>query len=461
MGCQQSVRPRPQDVGILSLSVYVPPLQVLQADLEAHDGVEGKYTDGYGQTAMSVCSPREDVISMALTAMADLMRQNDLLAADIGRVDVGTESDIDSAKSVKSTLMQLLDGGGDVEGGDHKGACYAGTAALLAEVDWVSGEGWDGRLAVVVTTDVAVYTEAAARATGGAGAVAMLVGADAPLPLQRSTVASHSQDVYDWFKPKGPIPQVNGKLSVSTYLSSLQHCHRRLQAKVAAAGGGNIAIDYGLLHHPYNKLVQKGADQLAKLLAIGVEAACVSGGEEANVSSSRGAQPPASKRQKSSFYNDKVAPSTRLSRECGNMYTASLYACLASLVAHCGSGLEGKTLLMYSFGSGAMSSMFLIKARATKAGRWSLGAMASQMGLEEKLRSRAVIMPHELEDAIARQVAAHSDPHTLGSAVPADVARLPPSTYYLQSVGAGYERRYVCHQSQAPPPQSPCTPAGR
>lgn len=42
-----------------------------------------------------------------------------------------------------------------------------------------------GRYAMVVCGDIAVYPSGNARPTGGAGAVAMLVGPNAPLVLER------------------------------------------------------------------------------------------------------------------------------------------------------------------------------------------------------------------------------------------------------------------------------------
>lgn len=54
------------------------------------------------------------------------------------------------------------------QGTDNIHGCYGGTAALLAAADWVSGPSWDGRLALVVATDIAVYEDdSAAHATGG------------------------------------------------------------------------------------------------------------------------------------------------------------------------------------------------------------------------------------------------------------------------------------------------------
>lgn len=42
-----------------------------------------------------------------------------------------------------------------------------------------------GRYAVVITGDIAVYATGNARCTGGAGAIAMLVGPNAPLVMDR------------------------------------------------------------------------------------------------------------------------------------------------------------------------------------------------------------------------------------------------------------------------------------
>jgi 3-hydroxy-3-methylglutaryl CoA synthase len=46
-----------------------------------------------------------------------------------------------------------------------------------------------------------VYAEGAARPTGGAGAVAMLIGPDAPIAFERSLTGTHMANVYDFYKP--------------------------------------------------------------------------------------------------------------------------------------------------------------------------------------------------------------------------------------------------------------------
>lgn len=72
----------------------------------------------------------------------------------------------------------------DIEGIDSKNACYGGTAALFNCVNWVESKSWDGRYAIMVAGDIAVYAEGSARPVGGAGAVAVLVGPDAPLVFE-------------------------------------------------------------------------------------------------------------------------------------------------------------------------------------------------------------------------------------------------------------------------------------
>lgn len=47
-----------------------------------------------------------------------------------------------------------------------------------------------GRFALVVAGDIAVYAKGNARPTGGAGAVAMLVGPNAPLVIDRGKTTS-------------------------------------------------------------------------------------------------------------------------------------------------------------------------------------------------------------------------------------------------------------------------------
>ena len=76
-------------------------------------------------------------------------------------------------------------GNDDIEGIDNKNACYGSTASLFNCVNWIQGESWDGRDAIVMCGDIAIYKEGSARPVGGMGACAMLIGPNAPLVLER------------------------------------------------------------------------------------------------------------------------------------------------------------------------------------------------------------------------------------------------------------------------------------
>lgn len=54
---------------------------------------------------------------------------------------------------------------------------------MFNSVQWVESTYWDGRYALVVAADCAIYGSVSARATGGGGAIAMLIGANADIVL--------------------------------------------------------------------------------------------------------------------------------------------------------------------------------------------------------------------------------------------------------------------------------------
>lgn len=66
------------------------------------------------------------------------------------------------------------------------------------------------------------------------------------------------------------------------------------------------------------------------------------------------------------------------------MYTASLWGGLACLVESEGPHLEGKRLLLFSYGSGAIAAAFCMRGRKV-AGQFALEKLQSQVGLAESL----------------------------------------------------------------------------
>ena len=147
---------------------------------------------------------------------------------------MGTETLLDKSKSLKTVLMNLFkeSGNHDVEGITSINACYGSTNALFNSLNWIQSDSWDGRYAVVISSDVAVYPKGNARPTGGVGAIAMLLGPDAHLVFDRcrGTFIDHC---YDFYKPDpfSEYPTVDGHQSIKIYLNALRQSFRTFKAK--------------------------------------------------------------------------------------------------------------------------------------------------------------------------------------------------------------------------------------
>jgi hydroxymethylglutaryl-CoA synthase len=253
-----------KDVGIIAVEIYFPNTYVDQSDLEVFDKApKGKYTIGLGQLKMACVNDREDVNSISLTCVNNLMKKHNIDPRSIGRLEVGTETLLDKSKSVKTTLMELFreSGNHDIEGVTTINACYGGTNAVFSTINWVQSNAYDGRYGIVLCTDVAVYPKGNARPTGGCGAVAMLIGPNASLVFEdvRSTFIDNN---YDFYKPNpfSEYPTVDGHLSINVYLNALAQCYETFKQKYHRRYPGVKPLnyhdfDYFCFHTPFAKMV--------------------------------------------------------------------------------------------------------------------------------------------------------------------------------------------------------------
>lgn len=450
----------PQDVGILAMEIYFPAQYVDQTELETFDGVSaGKYTKGLGQTRMGFCSDREDVASLCLTVVDKLMTKTGTSYSNIGRLEVGTETLIDKSKSVKSMLMQLFSesGNSDVEGVDSTNACYGGTAALFNSLSWIESSAWDGRLALAVCADIAVYASGPARPTGGAGAVAMLIGPKAGLVLERGLRASHVAHEYDFYKPDlaSEYPTVDGPLSIKCYLQALDKCYGLYKEKSKQRQSGIEeeetidlnSFDAVLFHSPYCKLVQKS---LARLAFNDFKANSVSFPDQLQSSFAQISL-------EDSYFNKdvekafmeltqetfarKTQPSLLIATNVGNMYTPSLYGGLVSfLCSHERvEDLVGKRLALFSYGSGLVSSFFSIKVQDLSS-KVLTELHSSLRDVHHRLKSRLKVCPQDFAETMKLREETH---HVAPYQPVATTQSLFPDTWYLASVDDKHRRKYL------------------
>ena len=106
-------------------------------------------------------------------------------------------------------------GNHDIEGIDNKNACYGSTAALFNAVNWMQSESWDGRNAIVMCGDIAIYKEGSARPVGGMGAAAMLIGPDAPLVIERECESELRSSELTSFQPFSLLASLEEKVSLT------------------------------------------------------------------------------------------------------------------------------------------------------------------------------------------------------------------------------------------------------
>ncbi|KAJ2718477.1 3-hydroxy-3-methylglutaryl coenzyme A synthase [Coemansia sp. Benny D115] len=440
---------RAENVGIRAIDVYFPSRYVDQTELEQHDGVSaGKYTIGLGQSKMAFCDDREDISSACMTAVQGFMEKNNISYSDIGRLEVGTETIIDKSKSTKSVLMKLFEESGNfnVEGIDTTNACYGGTSALFNACQWMDSSAWDGRLALVVAGDIAVYAKGAARPSGGYGIACILVGPDAPLALEFPLRGTFMEHIYDFYKPdlSSEFPTVDGPLSVTSYVRAVDNAYLAYLEKLEKVEGIQNAslsdVDYIVFHSPYTKQVAKGFARLAYNDFMRSPDAT----QFADVQQFKEIEREASYTNKvlekafitvsKSQFASKTEPTLLAARNIGNMYTGSVFFGLVSLLSQVSfDQLNGKRVAMFSYGSGCAASMYSFRVRG------DTSAIASSINLAARLDSRTKVSPADFEAIMELREKSHNvkDYEPTGS-----VESLFPGTYYLQKIDSMWRRAY-------------------
>ncbi|KAH8695990.1 erg13, 3-hydroxy-3-methylglutaryl-CoA (HMG-CoA) synthase [Talaromyces proteolyticus] len=451
---------RPQNVGIKALEIYFPNQYVDQTDLEKYMGVSaGKFTLGLGQATMAFCDDREDIYSILLTTVSSLLKRYSISATSIGRLEVGTETILDKAKSCKSVLMQLFSpsGNNDIEGIDTIHACYGGTNALFNAVNWIESSSWDGRDAIVAMGDIALYDTPAARPTGGVGCVAMLIGPDAPLVVEGSSKTSWMQHAYDFYKPDfgREYPVVDGHYSNTCYLTALEECYRGYQAKKEKSTTGEQplsnrldAFDYMIFHAPYCKLVAKSYARLLYQDYLHNPSSAVFSDVPAGIKEIDHETSLTDKTIEKTFvalskanFATRVQPSLTAATLCGNSYTASVYSCLISLICNIPSPrLQGATVGVFSYGGGSASTLYTIRVR----GDVDVGGIAEKIDLHRRLEGRLRVSAEEYNQACTLREQAHQQKSFIPKG---SIDRLSSGTYYLTEIDEAFRRKYAVKES--------------
>jgi hydroxymethylglutaryl-CoA synthase len=219
--------------GIDAISFYVPPLYVPMQDLaEKRDIPYEKLRRGLGLEKMAIPDINEDAASFAANALLSLIRDNDLDPPKIGRIYLGTESAVDGSKPTATYAIEAVEDILSAQWGDRSFkncdvvditfACVGAVDAMHNCLDWV--QNGEDRQAVVIASDLSKYElHSTGEYTQGAGAVAVLITKDPSLIAIGPNWGVATKSVGDFFKPrryftkqelaKDLLQQLNGNYS--------------------------------------------------------------------------------------------------------------------------------------------------------------------------------------------------------------------------------------------------------
>ena len=240
---------------------------------------------------------------------------------------------------------------------------------------------------------------------------------------------TYMANTYDFYKPQlsSEYPEVDGPVSVVTYVAALDAAYTTFREKVAKAAkrahiNGHSStestfsledIDYAIFHSPYGKQAVKGHARLMfndfKANPKASRFANISNPE--NFLSASHAVSLTDKNVEKTFigaskssFAQKTDPGMACSKRLGNMYTASLYGCLASLLSTVEpASLLDKRVSLFSFGSGCASSFFTLRVKG------DTSDIRGKMNLVNRLAQMKVVPPEEFVQALRVRVHSYID----------------------------------------------------
>jgi hydroxymethylglutaryl-CoA synthase len=370
-------------IGIEALGIAVPRRYIAIEDLARARGIDpAKFTQGLGAREMAVAEPGEDTVALAATAARRALAAAGIDKQQLGMIVVGTETGVDHSKPVASFVHGLLDLPSAMRVFDTQHACYGGTAGLMAAAEWIASGAARGKLALVICSDIARYgVHTAGEPTQGAGAVAMIVAANASLlQLDVGVSGTASAHVHDFWRPLGQREaQVDGHYSVQCYLDAVAAAYR---------GWRTIAADYEIVHDvdsgtmpseqlaricyhvPFCKMAKKAHLHVRKCDLEDAGTPWDPAGEEQKGAASFAAQ---------------VEPSLGLPARVGNIYTGSLYLGLAGLLDREAAVIARRRIGLFSYGSGCTSEFFSGVVGPNAAERIAAARIAEVMAARERI----------------------------------------------------------------------------
>ncbi len=324
------------EVGIEALNFYGGPAYIDVRTIFEERGLDLDRFNNLMLVKKSVGAPCEDAVTNGVNAakpIIDRLSQEEKNKIEL--VITCSESGVDFGKSMSTYVHDCLGLNRKCRLFELKQACYGGTAGLQMASCFVASQASYGAKALVIATDVA---RAAVKYTYGepsqsVGAVAMLVS-DKPQVLELDFGANgyYGYEVMDACRPLAEVELGNPDLSLLSYLDCLENSYAAYAEKVEGADFRET-FDYLVFHTPFAGMVKGGHRKLMRQLC--------------RVSSA----------ETEKDFERRVMPAIKYCQEVGNVYSASVYLALCSLIDHIEVD-SAKRLGLFSYGSGCSSEFY-------------------------------------------------------------------------------------------------------
>jgi hydroxymethylglutaryl-CoA synthase len=385
-------------IGIDDMAFYVPKIYLdIKILAEKRDIPYQKLKQGLGLHKMAFADKHEDAATMAAETVLELIERNNLDPNKIGRIYMGTESALDMAKPTATYAVGMVQNRLETTWGsdcfrncdvlDMTFACIGATDALLNTLDWVASD--PENIGIVIASDIAKYElGSTGEYTQGAGAVAMLIKWEPRLMVLNRTVGIGMESVHDFYKPRREkfteTPVFDGQFSNLCFQTRMTEALDNFRAK-AIKSKLFKATQYEALserwarmvfHLPYAFHAQRiYVEQFInerKLKCIWQDDVAKYGFAEplkADFTDEKTYTKAFYAYQKmvsdsnlyKKFVIEKLEKSQKASSETGNLYTASIFLALMS-VLECdysdNSKLSGKRIGFVAYGSGSKAKVF-------------------------------------------------------------------------------------------------------
>lgn len=385
-------------IGIDDMALYVPKLYLdIKTLAEKRDIPYDKLSKGLGLHKMAICDVHEDAATMAAEVIIELIERNHLDPRQIGRIYLGTESALDSAKPTATYAVEMAQSHFSDRWGpdcfrqcdvlDMTFACIGAVDALQNTLDWVACD--PQNVGIVIASDIAKYElHSSGEYTQGAGAVAVLVKANPRLLAFRRIFGVATESVHDFFKPRREkfveTPIFDGHYSNQCYQNRMTEAlahfkEKAIEKKLFKEGqfpGISDRWARMIFHLPYAfhakrmyveqftlERKEKGLWErdVAKYGYPRLETMRFADEKSFQKAYAGLLKMVSESTEYQRFVNSKLEKAQKASQEVGNLYTASIFLALMSSLEndfweHC--QLHKKRIGFVAYGSGSKAKVF-------------------------------------------------------------------------------------------------------